>query len=117
VDLTRDQYVETIKETALSMGKKLVMDWLVSKAAFMAWAFPNMIAGFFVSKVLEVAIRETEFGLFFLYIDLRTSAQGKDFAEAAIRNQLLQKTGTEQEKADAEADLIRKFRDFVKFTS
>lgn len=115
--MTRDQYVEALKSAALDMGRKLVMDWLVAQLPWIAWKIPNVIAGFVVSQVLKIAIRETEFGLFFLYIDLRTSSQGRSFEAAALRNREAQTKGTPEEKARAEAELISSFRAFVKFTN
>lgn len=115
--MTRDQYVEILKSTAVKMGHKLVMDWLVAQMSWMAWTVPNTIFGFIVSQVLKIAIRETEFGAFFLFIDLRTSAQGRAFEASAIRNHSAQQNGTAEEKAHAEAQLISDFRAFVKFTN
>lgn len=114
--MTRDQYVEILKSAALSAGKKMVMSYLVTRVPFFALPIVNPILGFVVGSILEIAIRETEMGAFFLYIDLRTSAQGRAFEKAALKNYEVQKNGTPQEKADAEKELIDSFRTLVKFT-
>lgn len=115
--MNRDEYVETIKATALQMGSKLVMSWLVARAPFLALRVVNPVVGYVVSKILEIAIRETEFGAFYLYIDFRTSKQGRDFFESALKNQEIQNSGTPEEKANAEANLMARFRAFVRFTN
>ncbi len=120
---TRDAYVELLKSTALSMGKQAVLKllipqlpkWLVS--GFVG-SIITPIIGFIVGKALEIAIRETEMGMFFLYIDLRTSAQGRAFAEAAQKNFESRKNNASPEEiAKAEKELTDAFRSFVKFTS
>lgn len=119
---SRDEYVELLKSAALSMAKKEILPLLLSQlpkgltSGFIGSIF-NPILGFIVGKVLEIAIRETEIGLFFLYIDLRTSAQGREFEKAARENLLKQKTGTPAEIANAERDLKNAFKAFVKLTN
>ena len=115
--MTRDEYVELIKSTALDLGQRFVMSYLVAKLPFLAWPIVNPIASFIVGYVLKIAIRETEFGLFYLYIDTRTNKQGVAFMEAAIRNRKAQENGTPEEKEKAEKELIDAFRAFVKFTN
>lgn len=119
---SRDEYVELLKSTALSLGKQEILPLLLSQLpAGMTTGFfgaiLNPIYGFIVGTVLEIAIRETEIGAFFLYIDLRTSAQGRDFEKAARENLLKQKAGTPEEKAKAEKELIDAFKAFVKITN
>lgn len=119
---SRDAYVEFLKTTALSIGKKAVLQFLIPQlpkfltTGLLGTLFSPLL-GFLVGKILEIAIRETEIGAFFLYIDLRTSAQGRDFEAAAKANLEKQKNGTPAEKAKAEKDLIDAFRALAKFTN
>lgn len=119
---TRDEYVELLKSTALSIGKKQILPLLLKQlpaqltSGFLG-AILNPIFGFLVGKVLEIAIRETEIGAFFLYIDLRTSAQGRTFEEKMRTNVEKQKNGTPEEKAKAEKELVDAFKAFVKLTN
>jgi len=119
---SRDEYVELLKSTALSMGKdavlKILLAQLPAKMVTGFWgAMINPILGLLVQRTLEIAIRETAIGAFFLYIDMRTSAQGRDFEKAAAHNVLVQLTGTEEEKARAEKELINRFRSLIKLTN
>jgi hypothetical protein len=77
----------------------------------------SIIAGYIVGKILEIAIKETEFGAFVMYVDFRTNAQGREFEAAALKHQEAQKSGTPEEKANAEADLINKFRALARWTN
>lgn len=117
MSVSRDDYVAALKETALRVGKSVVIDWLIKRAPFLSWTIPNMIVGHIVGLVLEIAIKQTEFGLFFAYIDVRTSKQGREFEAAALRNAYVQKSGTPDERQRSERDLIDSFRRFVRFTS
>lgn len=117
-----DDYVKFLKDLALSIGKKQVLALLIPAlptgltTGFIGTLL-NPLFGFIVGLVLEFAIRETEIGMFFLYIDLRTSAQGRDFEAAARANLDKQKNGSPEQKAKAEKELIDAFRAFVKFTN
>jgi hypothetical protein len=115
--MTRDEYVETIKQAALATGTNLVMAAIIGAQPIMGTPILKAIAQWVVSKILNIAILKTELGAFFLYIDFRTSAQGRAFFDAAIKNKLAQKSGSEQEKRDAEKAVIDSFRALVKFSN
>lgn len=119
---TRDEYVDLLKSAALTAAKKKVMSLLMTElpealTTGIIGSILSPVLGLIVGKALELAIEKTELGLFFLYIDLRTSAQGREFEKDAKRNFDAQKHGTEQEKKDAEAQLIASFRKLAKLTN
>jgi hypothetical protein len=119
---SRDEYVELLKSTVLSLGKKQILPLLLAQLpAGMTTGFVGMllnpIFGFLVGKVLEIAIRETEIGAFFLYIDLRTSAQGREFEEVMRKNLEAQKGSDPVAKEKAEKELIVAFKAFAKLTN
>lgn len=119
---SRDEYVELLKSAALSMAKKEIMPLLLGQlpkvltTGFLGTILTPVL-GFIVGKVLEIAIRETEIGLFFLYIDLRTSAQGRDFEKTMQANLDAQKSGDPVRQAKAEKELKDAFKAFVKLTN
>lgn len=115
--MTHDEYVKLIKDSALSIGKQAVMKYIITKWAWAGGALINPIIGLVVGFVLEVAIKYTEFGAFFIYTDMRVGNQAKAFEEAAIRNQLAQANGTKEEKRAAEIALIKAFDRFADFKS
>lgn len=82
--MDRDQYVEFVKDSALDLGKRAVMKYLAARVPFLAGGFPGWVAGLIVGKILTVAIKETEMGIFFLYIDMRVDQQASEFDAAAI---------------------------------
>lgn len=81
--MTRDEYVQLMKDAALDIGKRAVMKRLVSLMPIFGSGFPAYLAGLIVGAVLQSAIKETEMGAFFLYIDMRVDKQGADFSDAA----------------------------------
>ncbi len=120
--MNRDEYVAILKEAALTAAKKSVMKLLLAELpkGLVTGFIGSIVApilGVIVGKALELAIEKTELGLFFLYIDLRTSAQGREFERMAKANFDAQKSGSEQEKANAEQALIDSFRRLAKFTN
>jgi hypothetical protein len=93
------------------------MKKLTAKFPFVALGFVNPIASMIVSKILEIAIRETEIGAFFGFIDLRTSMQGKDFEGAAYKYKIASEGRNDEEKRIAEKNVIDAFNKLIKFTS
>lgn len=118
----RDEYAEFLKNTALSIGKEAVIKLLMAQlpkelTSGIVGFFLNPLLGFLVGVILEIAIKQTEIGLFFLYIDLRTSAQGREFEKMARANLEKQKNGTPAEKLKSEKELIVAFKAFAKLTN
>lgn len=105
----RDRYAQTIKTGASTIGTTLAMSSIVAKYPIFANPFLHAIAEHFVEELIEGLVIKTEFSLFFNYIDLRTTKQGRDFFEALTKKQSLPKTATPEEIQSAEDDQVRKF--------
>ena len=115
--MTRDEYVEAIKRAAISAGTKATVHFIVSKLPFFASAIPNYFLGLVVGWILKIAVKYTELGAFFFYVDLRTNAQAKDFEDKALKNYQAQQSGTPEQQAQAEKELIDSFRTFARFAA
>jgi len=119
---TRDEYVEQLKSTFLSLGKQQVLKLLLAQlparltSGFLGTLL-NPILGFLVGKVLEIAIREAEIGAFFLYIDMRVKGQSKEFEGKMAAHLEAQKSGDPVRIAKAEKELKDAFKAFVKITN
>lgn len=118
---SRDEYVAVIKEAFVTLGKKAAMEFLVAQLPFLGKGFGlavlNPIVAYFVTVGLKGITEGVETAAFFLYIDMRVGAQGKDFERAAFENYAAQRRGTPEEKANAEARLRRELRKFVTLTN
>ena len=114
--MTHQEYVDAIKASAISTGKKVLIGAVSKKLPFLFVPVIGPVVGLVLGKIVELLVKETEFAIFFKYIDMRTSAQGRDFSEAAINNFKIQQSGTPEEKAKSEKELIEKFRSFVILT-
>lgn len=115
--MNRDDYVAALKTAAISIGKKAVMSRLLALSPFFGLAFVNPIVALIVEKILTIAIQQGELGAFFLYIDTRTSIQGKEFEMAAFANEAIKKKGTKEEVQHAEEYLVSTFRSFVRLSN
>jgi len=116
-NLNHQEYVDAAKTAAITMGKSALISALLKKVPFLFIGPLNPIMGWIIQKFLEVLIRETEFGIFFLYIDLRVDRQGQDFTKVAMENHKVQQTGTEDEKRASELRLINSFKNFISLSS
>lgn len=115
--MTRDDYVEGIKSAFTTLGNRVAMTFLTTQFPILLNPILNKIVAYFVNLVIESMVNHAEMQAFFIYIDLRTSEQGRDFGEAAIKNAKAQKSGSQKEKDAAEKDLINKFRALAKLTN
>lgn len=114
---TRDEYIAVLKDAVLTAGKRWVMEWIVSKIPFFGMSVPHAVVGWVVGKVLWIAIIKTELGAFFLFIDLRTSKQGREFYAMAVKNRDVQQNGSKEQKRETELQLINRARNLIKFAS
>lgn len=118
----RDQYVEQLKSTFLSLGKSQVLKLLLAQlptslTTGFVGSLLNPIFGFLVGKILEIAIRETEIGAFFLFIDMRVKGQSKDFEAKMAAHIEAQKSGDPVRISKAEKELKDAFRAFIRLTN
>jgi|LakMenE01Jun11ns_1017448.scaffolds.fasta_scaffold9953450_5 hypothetical protein len=115
--MSREAYIAALRESALLLAKRLTMQYIVGRFPFVGLAFPNAIVGLVVGKVLEIALQKTELGLFFAYVDVRTSRQGREFEASMSAYLMAQKGGYGPEaKRLAEDRLINSFESFVRFS-
>jgi len=112
-----DASVDALKKAAQDIGTEAVLGYLITVAPWVRLPIFSALARWLVGYVLDVAINKTELGVFFVYIDVRTSAQGRAFAKAALKHRKAMADGTAKERAAAEADLVDAFRQFARFTS
>lgn len=115
--MTHQEEVDALKGAFKNMGVQVVMAYLTTVGPWVQFPVVKQIVQWIVGFVLSAAIDKTELGLFFLYIDVRSSTQGKEFAAAALRNREAQQNGTPEERAKAEADLIQYFRALVRLSN
>ena len=115
--MTRDEYVTLLRDTFVTLGVKAVMEHLVLKWSFFALPFVNPVTNLAVKYIVQLLAKQAETAAFFLYIDMRVGKQAKDFESAAIRNFMAQRTGTPEERKDAEEKLKAAFSLFVRLSS
>jgi len=114
---SRDEYVASIKAAFVTLGVKAAMSSITAQLPFLATPIISKVVEHFVSKILVIVADHVEMGAFFTYIDVRTSAQGREFEKAAIENRLIQQSGTAEEKKNAEEKLWHSFVQFARLSS
>lgn len=113
--MTADDYVNAIKQSAKQVGTKAVTAYILAAAPYLMPI--KFVIEFAVGKLLGVAIDKTEMGAFFIYVDMRSAQQSNEFERAAIDNYNIQRTGTDEQKKIAEANLILTFKRFIKLSN
>jgi hypothetical protein len=112
--MTRDQYVEAVKASFVSIATKSAMSSLVA-SGFPAWAL--RIVEPLVSHIMKAISTKSEMLIFFQYIDWRVAGQKRDFEDAVALNIKAQASGNKEEIKRAEENLINAARNFIKLTN
>lgn len=115
--MDRDAYVNMLKSTLLKAAVPKVISIIATRFPFFALPIINPIMGLVVGKVLEIFLNETEMQAFLAYTDFRVGRQAKAFSQAAEENYAIQRVGTPEQKAAAEAELIMQFKEFVRLSN
>lgn len=110
---THAEYVESLKHSAVSMGTKLLVREVAKRLPFLFVPILGPITSLVLEKLVTLLVVQTEFAIFFKYIDMRTDFQGREFSQAALSNYIIQRTGTPEQKKAAEEKLVKKFTAFV----
>lgn len=110
---TRDEYANTIKTGAVSLGTGMAMTALVTKFPILSNPILNKLTEWVVDEIVETLVLKTEFGLFFSYIDLRVNKQGQAFFNAVKVRQELGEDATSEERDRAERDQIHAFSELA----
>lgn len=113
----RQEYIDSIKNALVTLGKKAVLSYLGTALPFLNIPILRDIISILVERIFIIAITKTEFGVFAKYIDLRTSAQGRDFESAAINYNRLKQFGTQEEKKNAEKEFLNSARAFFSLSN
>ena len=114
--LNIDELVELFKRNVVDLGTKGVMTYLAVQAPVFNLPILNSIVRFLVSRVISIAVNNTELGVYFIYTDQRTSAQAKAYEKAAQASAKAQADPamTEEEKKRAEEELLACARQLVR---
>jgi hypothetical protein len=110
---SHEEYVKTLKDAAARLAVDVLIREVSKRLPFLFVPVLNPIVTFLLKKVVEILFTQTEFAVFFAYIDMRVDAQGRKFISAAKENRQAQINGTPEEKKLAEDKLISTFRDLA----
>lgn len=103
-----------MKSSAVKLGSSSALFYIFAQVPFLKTPFIKQITESIVNSIVKILVEKTEIGLFFLYIDTRTSHQGEVFAQMAYKNFIAQQSGSEIEKKIAEQNLINAFKNFAR---
>lgn len=114
--LNIDELVELFKRNVVDLGTKGVMSYLAVQAPVFNLPILNAVIRFLVSRVISIAVNNTELGIYFIYTDQRTSAQAKAYEKAAQENAKAKADPavTEEEKKRAEEELLARARELIR---
>lgn len=103
--------MDIIQRTLIDIIVRQAMQLLLSKLPFLSFGPLNLIVGFFVEKLVTILVEETILGLNFLYIDIKTEAQLREYNKIMdeIQERILMGDTDEETLDKMVADAARKF--------
>ncbi len=108
-------YTQIIKKAFINFGIVEVSKYVAKQIPWLFLPIFSPITNLIISKIVFILVEKTEVGLFFLYTDMRVDQQGRNFSDAVMNNHRLQLEGTEDEKKQAEHELMVSFKTFASF--
>lgn len=115
--MTRDEYIAAIKSAAITVIKADIVAWAVSVFPFFGAGPLGLVLKIFSGSIAKFIVENGEAEAFFKYIDFRTTAQGREFEKAALKNIEAQKSGDKDAKQKAETYLIDSLRAVVRIAN
>lgn len=109
-----DDFISELKDAAIDLGVSGVMAYLTLQAPFTRAPIVNKLIEAIVRKVLEIAVKYTELGAYFVYVDHYTAQQAKEFKEASAALEAAKKLGNADEIAKAKQAKIDMARKLIK---
>lgn len=103
--MKHSEYIEVVKDLGTEAIKKAIVKGIVKNVPFLASGPWNYVLVKFASWLAVKMAEEAEMRIFFEFIDFRTDRQAEDFEAAMQYNHIVQQTGTEEQKRDAEKKL------------
>jgi len=111
--LKHSENVESIKQASVILIKQALLGIFIKWIPALASGPFNYVAIKLATKIAEELAERGEMMIFFKHIDFRTNNQGKDFVAAMIKNHIAQQTGSENDKKQAEEELINTSNIFI----
>lgn len=111
IDLALQGGLQVLAYTA----QQQVVAYFVGFAPFLAWPVIGPVFGFMVGLIVNAAIKYTEMGAFFWYVDQLTTAQVKGYVEARLDYEKVKENGTDEEKKRARKAIVDRARDLIRF--
>lgn len=117
--MNTDELIEVFKKSVVEIGSRGVMAYLVAQAPVLGLPVIRTIVSAMVSRIIDILVTNTELAIYFVYTDQRTAKQAKEYEEAAVRRAVIMQSqlSTEEEKKNAEEELINRARELIRLSA
>lgn len=116
--MTRDEYVEAIKSSFVTIATRLTLTWAASFSGGVLNAILGRIIEAIARNLFQWLATQSELKIFFIYIDTRVGVQSKEFEDAAFTYWKLKQNEKDQTKIKmAEQKLWVSFTNFAKLNA
>lgn len=109
-----DKALMFVAENLVKLGTEGVMSYLSVQLPFVNLPVVKQLVKFFVQKILDIAVMQTEMGAYMAIIDIKTSAEGNKYEKAGLELEEAKKKGDPDEVAKLEKEKMDAFRKLVR---
>lgn len=111
--MKHSEHIEIVKSYGALALKNVMIKWVVKTLPIFASGPFNYVLVKLATKFGKEAAEEGEMRVFFVYVDFRTDSQAKDFEAAMLKNHATQNNGSNEDKTNAEKELVTALNSLV----
>lgn len=83
--MTKEEYIKSIESVFIDMLKKAIIKAIFNKLPWLVSYGLSPVATLIIGKIIDLAAKEMNMRVYFLYSDFRTNQQANTFSELAIK--------------------------------
>lgn len=113
--MAKEAMTQSLRDTLLALALQGIMTYLRAQFPFFNLPIIRNITELAVSKILALALDQTELGVYIVMIKHTTSKQAQRFEIAAYKHREAILRGSDAEIRKAREELLNAFKDLSKF--
>lgn len=112
--LDADEIIEQIRKEAIRYFSEKVLTIVLAWGGMFQYAIVQRLASFIIQKIMEVAIRETELGIYVIYANEKAEAQAREYENARNEFNRLPANTPQSDRDAARRRVVDAARDLIR---
>lgn len=112
--LDADEIIEQIRKEAIRYFSEKVLTLVLAWGGMFKYVIVQKLAAFVIQKIMEVAIRETELGIYVIYANEKAEAQAREYENARRQLNQLPSNASQSDRDAARRRVVDAARDLIR---